>query len=99
MKLLCQTWIHAGHREVESTRRRVRAGAGAFARAHRSAQQMAASRTHRLCIGIAAVQGGLFEFQALVVEARYMKIYLHSYQTQVTIITPCGHAKFKDTTH
>ena len=52
-----------------------------------------------LCIGIAAVQGGLFEFQALVEEARYMKIYLHSYQTQVTIITPCGHAKYEDTAH
>ena len=52
-----------------------------------------------LCTGIAAVQGGLFEFQAPVEEARYMKIYLHSYQTQVTIIIPCGHAKFKDTAH
>ena len=49
-----------------------------------------------LCTGIAAVQGGLFEFQALVEEARYMKIYLHSYQTQLTIITPCGHAKYED---
>ena len=28
-----------------------------------------------------------------------MKIYLHSYQTQVTIITPCGHAKYEDTAH
>ena len=52
-----------------------------------------------LCIGIAAVQGGLFEFQAPVEEAWYMKIYLHSYQTQVTIITPCGHANYKDTIH
>ena len=45
------------------------------------------------------VQGGLFEFQASVEEAQYMKIYLHSYQTQVTIITPCADAKFKNTAH
>ena len=52
-----------------------------------------------LCTRIAVVQGGLFEFQAPVEEARYMKIYLHSYQTQVTIITPYAHAKYKDTAH
>ena len=52
-----------------------------------------------LCTGIAAVQGGLFEFQAPVEEAQYMKIYLHSYQTQVTIITLCSHAKYEDTAH
>ena len=52
-----------------------------------------------LCTGIAAVQGGLFEFQALVEEAWYMKIYLYSYQTQLTIITPCGHAKYEDTAY
>ena len=28
-----------------------------------------------------------------------MKIYLHSYQTQLTIITLCGHAKYEDIAH
>ena len=51
------------------------------------------------CTRIVAVQGGLFEFQASVEEARYMKILLHSYQTQVTIIAPCDHAKFQDKAH
>ena len=46
VKSTCQTWIHAGHREVEGARRRVRVGVGASTRAHPCAQWMAASRTH-----------------------------------------------------
>ena len=101
-----QTWIHARHREAKGVRRWVRAGVDMCAWA--LALPPAHTRLYNkwlpigridLCTGIAVVQSGLFEFQALVEEARYMKIYLHSYQIQVTIINPCGHAKFKDTSH